>query len=399
MKKAIIFITSILVVTLLAISNIGSLKVFAAETVTNELKDGKYKINFTALYPAGSDKTGEYPAILSYFNPSADLVIKDGKKEVFLEIIKSSSSIEYLEVKQNDNAVKLEKISSNTEKDSSIYKLEVNDLTAVLPAGIKVSVPSMNYTKLHEFGLSFKTATVTPVEGETKPETPTDPVSEIKDGKYTVDFKVLHATKDEESRMKEYFGNKTNLTVKDGKILAQITVKGAAIKSLQVEKDSIFTDAILVSSDVTKDTREFQFVVKNLVEATNAKVAVEVEMQGGTYKNTYDFRYLFDEKTLVASTTSPTPDKEEDTTTEPDKETTPDSDKETSTESDKEEATDSKSDATVDAKEEVDSTNKTDSEQSISNPKTSDETKMGSYLLMLAGSLFMIYRKFRKNAF
>ncbi|MBL2556760.1 cell surface protein, partial [Klebsiella pneumoniae] len=82
-----------------------------------------------------------------------------------------------------------------------------------------------------------------------KPDPDQQPKSNtIKDGEYSIPFKVLKNQTDEESKMNTYMVNPGVLKVENGKKKAIVTLTSSSlIKNFQTEKDGAFVDAKVVS--------------------------------------------------------------------------------------------------------------------------------------------------------
>ncbi|HDR3891082.1 TPA: NEAT domain-containing protein, partial [Bacillus cereus] len=92
----------------------------------------------------------------------------------------------------------------------------------------------------HDVQLVFDQKKLEPIKNEEKqPDEDKKPDAEIiKDGAYSIPFKVLKDKTDEESKMNTYMENPGVLKVENGKKKAIVTLKSSSlIKNFQTEKD------------------------------------------------------------------------------------------------------------------------------------------------------------------
>ena len=99
----------------------------------------------------------------------------------------------------------------------------------------------------------------------------------IKDGAYTIDTNVLHATEDKASSMAGHVETPVALSVKAGKNFVTMKLTdNEQITVFQVEQDGKFVDATVVNTDEEANTRDVEFEVADLTKVINAKVTVHV---------------------------------------------------------------------------------------------------------------------------
>ncbi|ACO25697.1 NEAT domain-containing protein (plasmid) [Bacillus cereus] len=114
----------------------------------------------------------------------------------------------------------------------------------------------------------------------------------LADGKYTVNFKVLQSSNDNESRMNNYVKSPATLTVKNNKKYISFKVNSSSyIKSLRIKKGNKFVDTAVLEKNIQENSRIVEFEVDNLLNILDSKVHVKIPV---IYDKTYDIRIFFD---------------------------------------------------------------------------------------------------------
>ncbi|MED2515975.1 NEAT domain-containing protein, partial [Bacillus thuringiensis] len=195
-----------------------------AETI----KDGEYSINFKAL----KDQTDEISMMNTYTKSPGVLKVKDGKKYVSFTLT-NSSWITKFEFEKNGSFVDTNVISEDKKADTRVVEVEVNDLSKKLNAKVKVDIDSMNYHHFYDIQFAFDKGSIKPLDNQDGNDnqggnnnqggndnqdnnTTIDPKA-LKDGEYSIGFKVLKDQTDEISMMNTYTKSPGVLKVKDGK--------------------------------------------------------------------------------------------------------------------------------------------------------------------------------------
>ncbi|PFD52796.1 NEAT domain-containing protein [Bacillus cereus] len=296
---------------------VSTLQPLAVQAAT-KLADGEYSIGFKVL----KDTSDEESMMNQYSVSPGTLKVKDGKKKVSFTLT-NSSWITKFETEKAGKLVATNIISEDKEKDTRVVEFDVEDVEKVLNAKVKVDIDFLNYHHEYDVRIAFDQNSITPIHVEQpnekedpankpdpnekpdpsqKPDQKPDPDQQpnsntIKDGEYSIPFKVLKNQTDEESKMNTYMVNPGVLKVENGKKKAIVTLKSSSlIKNFQTEKDGTFVDAKVVSEDTEKDTRVVEFEVNDLSKKLNTKVFIE--MASRNYKQTHDVQLLFEQDKL-----------------------------------------------------------------------------------------------------
>ncbi|MGA5661396.1 NEAT domain-containing protein [Bacillus bombysepticus] len=296
---------------------VSTLQPLAVQAAT-KLADGEYSIGFKVL----KDTSDEESMMNQYSVSPGTLKVKDGKKKVSFTLT-NSSWITKFETEKAGKLVATNIISEDKEKDTRVVEFDVEDVEKVLNAKVKVDIDFFNYHHEYDVRIAFDQNSITPIHVEQpnekedpankpdpnekpdpsqKPDQKPDPDQQpnsntIKDGEYSIPFKVLKDQTDEESKMNTYMVNPGVLKVENGKKKAIVTLKSSSlIKNFQTEKDGAFVDAKVVSEDTEKDTRVVEFEVNDLSKKLNTKVFIE--MASRNYKQTHDVQLLFEQDKL-----------------------------------------------------------------------------------------------------
>ncbi|HDX9641755.1 TPA: NEAT domain-containing protein, partial [Bacillus mobilis] len=260
---------------------------------SNTINDGNYSIPFKVL----KDKTDEESRMKDKLISPAVLKVENGKKKATVTLT-DNASIKNFQTEKDGSFVDAKVISENKEKNTRVVEFEVDNLSKKLNTKVFIEVASQNYKQTHELQLQFNQEKLESIKDEEKqPEVEKPTIETIKDGDYSIPFKVLKDKTDEESRMKENIISPAVLKVENGKKKAVVTLKdNASIKNFQTEKDGSFVDAKVVSEDKEKNTRVVEFEVDNLSKKLNTKVFIEVASRN--YKQTHELQLQFDQEKL-----------------------------------------------------------------------------------------------------
>ena len=260
---------------------------------SNTIKDGEYSIPFKVL----KDQTDEESKMNTYMENPGVLKVENGKKKAIVTL-KNSSLIKNFQTEKDGAFADAKVVSEDKEKDTRVVEFEVDDLSKKLNTKVFIEVASQGYKQTHNVQLLFEQDKLEQIKNEEKqPEVEKPDTETIKDGEYSVPFKVLKDQTDEESKMNTYMENPGVLKVENGKKKAIVTLKSSSlIKNFQTEKDGAFVDAKVVSEDKEKDTRVVEFEVNDLSKKLNTKVFIE--MASRNYKQTHDVQLLFEQDKL-----------------------------------------------------------------------------------------------------
>ncbi|WP_417852568.1 NEAT domain-containing protein, partial [Bacillus wiedmannii] len=266
---------------------------------SNTINDGNYSIPFKVL----KDQTDEESKMNTYMVNPGVLKVENGKKKAIVTLT-SSSLIKNFQTEKDGAFVDAKVVSEDKEKDTRVVEFEVDDLSKKINTKVFIEVASQGYKQTHNVQLLFEQDKLEQIkneekqpDGDKKPEVEKPEVETIKDGEYSIPFKVLKDKTDEESRMKDKLISPAVLKVENGKKKATVTLTdNASIKNFQTEKDGSFVDAKVVSEDKEKNTRVVEFEVDSLSKKLNTKVFIEVASQN--YKQTHELQLQFNQDKL-----------------------------------------------------------------------------------------------------
>ncbi|MDR4260679.1 cell surface protein, partial [Bacillus pacificus] len=146
--------------------------------------------------------------------------------------------------------------------------------------------------------------------------------SQLADGEYSIGFKVLKDTSDEESMMNQYSVSPGTLKVKDGKKKVSFTLTNSSwITKFETEKAGKLVATNVISEDKEKDTRVVEFDVEDVEKVLNAKVKVDIDFLN--YHHDYDVRIAFDQNSITPIHVEK-PNEKEDPANKPDPNEKPD---------------------------------------------------------------------------
>ncbi|MGG8362746.1 NEAT domain-containing protein [Bacillus cereus] len=193
--------------------------------------------------------------------------------------------------------------------------------------------------------------------------------TKLADGEYSIGFKVLKDTSDEESMMNQYSVSPGTLKVKDGKKKVSFTLTNSSwITKFETEKAGKLVATNVISEDKEKDTRVVEFDVEDVEKVLNAKVKVDIDFLN--YHHEYDVRIAFDQNSITPIHVEK-PNEKEDPANKPDPNETTDPDQ--------------KPDQKPDPDQQPNSNTITDGAYSIPfkvlKDQTDEESKMNSYMV------------------
>ncbi|PFS09742.1 cell surface protein, partial [Bacillus thuringiensis] len=121
----------------------------------------------------------------------------------------------------------------------------------------------------------------------------------LKDGEYSIGFKVLKDQTDEISMMNTYTKSPGVLKVKDGKKYVSFTLTNSTwITKFEFEKNGSFVNAKVLSENKEQNTRVVEVEVNDLSKKLNAKVKVDIDSMN--YHHFYDVQFVFDQDSIKA---------------------------------------------------------------------------------------------------
>ncbi|MEH7257478.1 NEAT domain-containing protein, partial [Bacillus toyonensis] len=121
----------------------------------------------------------------------------------------------------------------------------------------------------------------------------------LKDGEYSIGFKVLKNQTDEISMMNTYTKSPGVLKVKDGKKYVSFTLTNSTwITKFEFEKNGSFVNTKVLSENKEQNTRVVEVEVNDLSKKLNAKVKVDIDSMN--YHHVYDVQFVFDQDSIKA---------------------------------------------------------------------------------------------------
>ena len=365
----------------------------------SEFVDGEYDLQYSILHALQNEKS----MADQYFTKPGKVTLKNGNATVQVEY-----SDYITEFKINGKDAKI--VSQSAGK--TIVEFSVADLTGLTSAEIHVEVPAIGYDHWYTVRFDYDTSNLPTKSGgndntgggneeengseneeEEKPaeETPGNVEEDtndqddkgenavLKDGEYTVDYSVLHASKNEKSMADSYFVKPGKLIVKDDKVVARLTIKTDFITEFLVG-----SKAVKVISE-SGDSKVVEFPVADLASPTVGNIHVVIPELN--YDHWYEIRFLFDVSDLPVAGIENDFDQinPEDTNT-----TTPD------------ETTNNNSDDNLEYNRDGDTNSEqtngsTETSGKVVNAKTADTAQIGIYLLLLLSSIAVLIRKYRSR--
>ncbi|MEW4372504.1 NEAT domain-containing protein [Paenibacillus kandeliae] len=241
-------------------------------------------IHYTVL----KDGTQETSIMDGYMQKPAQLVTKGDQQYIRLTV-GSSSMIPSLQTKQNGSYTEVETVSQDSGNNTRIVQFPIGDVTQKLDAYTHVVIPGIGYDNWYYVQFQFDSGVQTPL---------------YDNGDYTLNYAVLHATKDQTSSMANYFTTPATFTAQDGKYYVSFDVKSSSVvTSLKTQVDGKLIESETVSQDAANNTRTVRFQVANLDDVLNAQVHVKATP---TYEADYNIRLAFDASSLTAKVIPPT---------------------------------------------------------------------------------------------
>ncbi|PEL92386.1 NEAT domain-containing protein [Bacillus wiedmannii] len=260
------------------------------------IKDGEYSISFKAL----KDQTEEISMMNTYTKSPGVLKVKDGKKYVSFTLT-NSAWITKFEFEKNGSFVDASVLSEDKKADTRVVEVEVDDVSKKLNAKVKVDIDSMNYHHFYDIQFAFDKGSIKPLDNQggnnNQGNNATIDPKALKDGEYSIGFKVLKDQTEEISMMNTYTKSPAVLKVKDGKKYVSFTLTNSAwITKFEFEKNSSFVNAKVLSENKEQNTKVVELEVDDLSKKLNAKVKVDIDAMN--YHHFYDVQFVFDQDSI-----------------------------------------------------------------------------------------------------
>lgn len=238
------------------------------QTKIKVLQDGDYSIDYDALY---QDKDEPSTAAKYFVNPTK-LTVKDGKAKLFIKLT-DHEVIKDLKVKKDGKFVSAKVEKTNEKANTRIVSFDIDNLTDVMNAQVKVYVDQLDYTSEQPFRIKLKGDTIKDYDGILEKEDPEKP-KEFKDGKYTINYRVIKDGEFEKSEIGKLLKAPASIVLKGDKKTVTITVDNDKVKGFQIEKGNKFVDTNIVKVDEKNNTRDISFDIDAFDTVVTAKISV-----------------------------------------------------------------------------------------------------------------------------
>ncbi|MCM3709052.1 NEAT domain-containing protein [Sporosarcina luteola] len=312
MKKSLLVLFTAMLLIFTAMPSLPA----AAEVAATQ--EATYELPFKVLH----EEKDEVSTAGQFVKSPAEVKVEDGKSFVYITLL-DSQYWQSLLIQDGDKFIDAEVVSENAEKQTRLVKFELKDVEKIVNAKahiIVTGIPGLGeYDQTHHIRFQFDASEVPAEDEEETPKTPETPEAPtaIKDGDYTIGFKVLHATEEKESPgMARFIETPAALSVKDGKQVVTLTLtNNEQITEFQVEQAGEFVDATVVSVDEEANNRVVSFEAADFAKIMNAKVTVFVASANHTGNHT--IRLAFDQDSVepIAAETPETPEQPEEEVT------------------------------------------------------------------------------------
>jgi heme-binding NEAT domain protein len=296
---------------------------------TNPLADGNYTFEVTVV---ASDDDSKTP-LSSYMDNAGKIKVENGRKLITFTL-KNGVTITKIQLLKADGttqdilpiyAIKQSGIVRvlSSEASSREVQFEVEDLSATYIVNLEVPQGD-NGKETRKFQIVFGQVKPVASNPETPPggggttpggggsgggggggggggSAPTVPsnIHGIKDGTYSVNYRILKYNTEETSVMQDYVIRPGTLKVTNGIMYVSFTLKQSKeITGFRVENDGSLVDTEVVSRDEEKNTRVVQFKVADLTAKLNGWV--KIDWPEYNYFHEYNVHLAFDKSSLIA---------------------------------------------------------------------------------------------------
>lgn len=321
---------SILLITLLMLSNLSLAIPQGNAAPTDALQDGEYSLDFIVWKELEDEKS----VADDYFEKPAKLIVENGEYTV-QATLKNATWWQYFKVKFGEEFIDVTELEKNEEENTALIKFPIESLDEILDAKVHIivtGIPGFNYDNKYDIRIKFEQEKIELIklyenevpkgkekekdqegfenkvnnkeknneventeekkkEAEDKQET-----YKYKNGVYELPYVVLKDNSEEVSVADTYFKKPATLNVKDGTYTVQATLKNASWwEYFKVAQGDSFTDVKVLEMDEDNDSAKIEFNVDDIDEILHAKVHIIVKgIPGFEYDNKYDIRLKFD---------------------------------------------------------------------------------------------------------
>nr|WP_256021592.1 NEAT domain-containing protein [Paenibacillus kribbensis] len=243
----------------------------------DKLVNGKYALKFSIVLPDGSTAPNS-PALRFITDEPAQLVVEGDKRFVGLKL-QNSNEVKALRIWDNasgnyrDAEVTQEDATSNTKhirfsvndfKNNVKGQLVVYEAPKVASAAPMVFKAEDRVEKVYDFEFKFDTSNVTYYNDKKSAEAEKGK-NNLPDGEYTADFRLLANGTEKDSIVAPFVKPLAKLIVKDGKVLAHLTITDRqALKLFQTDFEGRYANPAVIGSSTKGDTDTIAFEVPDL---------------------------------------------------------------------------------------------------------------------------------------
>ncbi|MGG4190805.1 NEAT domain-containing protein [Paenibacillus peoriae] len=240
----------------------------------DKLANGKYALKFSIVLSDGSTAV-DSPAQRFITDEPAQLVVEGDKRFVGLKL-QNSNEVKALRIWDNvsggyqDAEVTEEDAASNTKhvrfsvkdfKNNVKGQLVVYEAPKVASAAPMVFKAEDRVEKVYDFEFKFDTSNVT-YYNDKKSDEVEKGKNNLPNGEYTADFRLLANGTEKDSIVSPFVKPLAKLIVKDGKVLAHLTITDRqALKLFQTDFEGRYANPAIIGSSTKGDTDTIAFEV------------------------------------------------------------------------------------------------------------------------------------------
>ena len=307
-KNLIVFLTAILLV----FTAVPAMPSSAAEAGAQ--KEHSYELPFKVLQQ-DEDKVSTAG---DFVKSPLTVKVEEGKAFAYVTLLQSKY---WQSLKVQDGKEFVDTTVVSDENDERVVKFELKDYKKPVNVQahiIVTGVPGLGvYDHTYDLRFVIDSSNVPTEKPEVekpeteKPETekPVTPEVSVKDGEYTIGYKVLHETEEKESQMLRYMETPAMVSVKDGKKIVSVKLtNNEQITEVQVKKDGEFVDATVVSVDEATNSRIVSFEVADF--ATTVDMSFTVFVAAMNHTGHYKARLVLDQDSMKLEGTEEEPTEE-----------------------------------------------------------------------------------------
>lgn len=257
------------------------------QDVKQDIEDGMYSMDYGIFKPGTQNNSS-----MSDYVKEATLEVKNSKKTVILKLNNEKGMIENLTAKVNSEDVEVK-----TSEDNSIItmKFEIGSLEDDISLGMSINTGTFLGVMTHsvDFVINSVILIDSPIEDEESSEEGTV----LDDGEYTIATNIFKTGTQEESMAKGFFGERSNLSVKDGKYTVYVNAKGLSMMSnIEVKVNGSSVEINIESNSDGTGTISFD------IPKLNSNIVMFCHVDAGGHVADYDFTIALDKNDISDST-------------------------------------------------------------------------------------------------